>query len=366
MRLLEAILDANHRAPSADRKIELSADAFADALPLALLTCIDPRLNHRFPELLGVPEDRLIWLRTAGNIITGPLSSTTRSLALGCAIKGGKEIAIIGHTDCLVGKTSTLQLTDRLRDQGVDRTRLPENLNEFFGLFASERQNVLKAAEFVRQSPLIGANTPVHGLLLDLQTNRLEWVVNGYQRFVTSTSPAPQSAPTPSTLGLDIKIGESPVMGATVQLGRFDLGDMKFPEVQIGDASIKAESFSPKPTPKAVPVESHTAEPETPAAESPAEAEPSLSLDQLIDLARRYRVIGSDLKKYGPITGAKLLQWLAEGRIDAQTPAQFEEGHEWKPLVMLVKQALKGRRRTPPPLPQEQKIIPPWKRFGKQ
>jgi len=29
---------------------------------------------------------------------------------------------------------------------------LPENLNEFFGLFASERQNVLRAVETVRRS----------------------------------------------------------------------------------------------------------------------------------------------------------------------------------------------------------------------
>ena len=28
-----------------------------------------------------------------------------RSIALACAIKGGREIAIIGHTDCKVAQT---------------------------------------------------------------------------------------------------------------------------------------------------------------------------------------------------------------------------------------------------------------------
>ena len=41
-----------------------------------------------------------------------------RSLALACAVKGGKEIAIIGHTDCQVGKTTTMELIERLQRTG--------------------------------------------------------------------------------------------------------------------------------------------------------------------------------------------------------------------------------------------------------
>src|SRR5216117_2035391 len=142
MRLLEAILEANQRTGAGGTKAELNASQFADSLPLVALTCIDPRLNRLVPEMLGVPEEQFIWLRNAGNIITGPLSSTMRSLALACAVKGGREIAILGHTDCKVGQTSVMQLTERLRALGIDRARLPENLTEYFGVFGSERQNV--------------------------------------------------------------------------------------------------------------------------------------------------------------------------------------------------------------------------------
>src|SRR6478736_2811124 len=133
MRLFEAILEANHRA----------------------IAGVDPRLNALFPNVLGVRGDQFIWLRNAGNIITGPTSSTMRSLALACAVKGGKEIAIIGHTDCQVGKTTTMQLLQKLEAAGVKRHLLPENLNDFFGMFSSDRQNVMKACAFARQSPLI-------------------------------------------------------------------------------------------------------------------------------------------------------------------------------------------------------------------
>src|SRR6266566_6970741 len=181
MRLFEAIVEANHRAVAVGAKATLSLAEFADALPVVALTCIDPRLNRLIPEMLGVPEEHFIWLRNAGNIITGPLSSTMRSLTLACAIKGGKEIALIGHSDCQVGKATMLKVTDAFRALGVDRAKLPENLNEYFGLFASERQNVIRGAELVRQSPIIGSNVPVHGLVMDIQTGRLEWLVNGYQ-----------------------------------------------------------------------------------------------------------------------------------------------------------------------------------------
>src|SRR6266571_5993426 len=181
MRLLEAIVEANHRAVAAGAKATLNLAEFADALPVVALTCIDPRLNRLIPEMLGVPEEQFIWLRNAGNIITGPLSSTMRSLTLACAVKDGKEIVLIGHSDCQVGKTTMLKVTDAFRALGVDRSKLPENLNEYFGLFASERQNVIRGAELVRQSPLIGSKVPVHGLVMDIQTGRLEWLVNGYQ-----------------------------------------------------------------------------------------------------------------------------------------------------------------------------------------
>src|SRR5258708_18926153 len=86
-----------------------------------------------------------------------------------------------------------MKLTDAFRALGIDRTALPENLTEFFGLFASERQNVIKAVDFVRRSPLVGSKVPVHGLLVDINTGKLEWIVNGYQTLETTASPPMQT-----------------------------------------------------------------------------------------------------------------------------------------------------------------------------
>ena len=183
MRLFEAIIDANHRAIAGDATAGVRVNDFASELPVIALTCVDPRLNALFPNVLGLPGEQFIWLRNAGNIITGPLSSTMRSIALACAVKGGQARARRGHTDCQVGKTTTMQLLQTFEAMGVNRHLLPENLNEFFGMFGSFRQNVIKSCTIARLSPLIGPKVPVHGLLVDTESGKLEWLVNGYENF---------------------------------------------------------------------------------------------------------------------------------------------------------------------------------------
>jgi len=232
MRLFEAIIDANHRAIAGDQNASLHPDDFASELPVVALTCIDPRLNRLIPGVLGVTEEQFISLRNAGNIITGPFSSTMRSLALACAVKGGKEIAVIGHTDCQVCKTTTMQLLERLKAIGVERRVLPENINEFFGMFASERQNVIKACDIVRHSPLIGPKIPVHGLLVDIQTGNLEWLVNGYQSLDVTASKWNEL----------VKSAEHTV-DSLKSMTDFNIGEMKFPETKIGETVTKAEDW---------------------------------------------------------------------------------------------------------------------------
>ncbi|MEY2427177.1 MAG: carbonic anhydrase [Verrucomicrobiota bacterium] len=189
MRLFEAIIDANHRALAGGKKAGLHPGEFADELPVAALTCIDPRLNSLLPQVLGLPSEKFVWLRNAGNVVGGPSCSTIRSFSMACAINGCKEIAIIGHTDCLAGRTPTMQLIGRLKALGIRRNVLPESIVEFSKTFGNERQNVIKGAERVRQSPLISSKIPIHGLLVDTATGKVEWLVNGYQSL------APQERP---------------------------------------------------------------------------------------------------------------------------------------------------------------------------
>jgi carbonic anhydrase len=248
MRLFEAILEANHRAVAGDRSAGLHIADYATELPLVALTCIDPRLNRFFPGVLGLSDEQFIWLRNAGNIITDPDGTTMRSLALACAVKGGREIAIIGHTDCRVRHTSISQLIDLFKAQGIPRTQLPENLAEYFGVFASEHQNVLRAVEMVRQSPLIGPAIPVQGLLVSTDTGKVDWIVNGYEALARPTVKVPAALQMPSIGALSSELGAKASAG---------LDALKNSETKIGDAATRVSQWAIKNTP-------------TPAAPAPA------------------------------------------------------------------------------------------------
>jgi carbonic anhydrase len=274
MRLFDAIVSANHRALKGDKSAGFHLGDYDGELPVVALTCVDPRLNRLFPGVMGLPAESFIWLRNAGNIITGPLSSTMRSLALACAVKGGREIAIIGHTDCQVSRTSLAELTQRFKDLGIDRNQLPLNLTEYFGVFADERQNVMQAVDFVRHSPLIGPRMPVHGLMVDIATGDLEWVVNGYEALEQAQPPPP---------GMQMpEIGG--VIGSLADRIGAELGDIKFPDAKIGEAATEAKQWlsqlkvapaaAPAPTPSPPPV------PAAPAVSRPIPVPPPIPRNQ--------------------------------------------------------------------------------------
>src|SRR5262249_22741791 len=100
---------------------------------------------------------------------------------------------------------------------------------------SSERQNIVKSCDIVRHSPLIGPRIPVHGLLLNIESGELDWVVNGYQILDTMAhrlnEPIGQAGSPPDLMK---------------SLSPFHLGEMKFPESKIGELASKAEDWLSK------------------------------------------------------------------------------------------------------------------------
>jgi hypothetical protein len=48
-----------------------------------------------------------------------------------------------------------------------------------------------------------------------------------------------------------------------------------------------------------------------------------------------YKIIGADLKEYGPVSAEQLRQWIAEGRVNGQTKVQAADATEWKTMADL-------------------------------
>jgi hypothetical protein len=69
--------------------------------------------------------------------------------------------------------------------------------------------------------------------------------------------------------------------------------------------------------------------------------------------AAMYKIIGADLKEYGPVSADQLRQWLNEGRVNGQTKIQAADTTEWKTLAEMPEFALllpKTQAPLPPPV----------------
>lgn len=64
-----------------------------------------------------------------------------------------------------------------------------------------------------------------------------------------------------------------------------------------------------------------------------------------------YKILGTDLKEYGPASMDQVIQWINEGRADAQTRVLAEGSAEWKPLSALPEFAAAMAAKAPAPVP---------------
>jgi hypothetical protein len=70
-----------------------------------------------------------------------------------------------------------------------------------------------------------------------------------------------------------------------------------------------------------------------------------------------YKIIGADGKEYGPVTTEQLQQWIADGRVNAQTRVQVAGGAGWQTaadfpeLGFASAAGASGPGSAPPPLP---------------
>jgi TM2 domain-containing membrane protein YozV len=63
-----------------------------------------------------------------------------------------------------------------------------------------------------------------------------------------------------------------------------------------------------------------------------------------------YKIIGTDGQQYGPITAEQLRRWIAERRVNAQTPVQPEGAQEWRGLATLPEFAADLLQPVAPPI----------------
>jgi carbonic anhydrase len=186
--VIDEILEHNERFV---QQTTLPIIGHAPARHLAVITCMDCRLVQMFEAALGLERGDVLELRTAGATIPENQrahadNDLIRSLAGGIYLLGVREVAVIGHTQCGLAHVDAGALTASMQALGVDPQQLiaQEGLGDINGLlrwvgaFNDVHINVKQVVQAIRLSPYL-PNIPVSGLVIDINSGKLEMVDKG-------------------------------------------------------------------------------------------------------------------------------------------------------------------------------------------
>ncbi len=161
------------RTIAASRKTAVHHDpslANKPAPKLALLTCMDPRLNQLL-EWLDIKAADADVIRNVGTAAT---AGVVRSLMFSIYVLGVPEIMLIGHTCCGIEMFSEEEFENHLRKQSGVWVVAPDKVYFYSDVNRATQRQVLK----LRSHPWIPSKVDIRGFVFDLATGKLREVTS--------------------------------------------------------------------------------------------------------------------------------------------------------------------------------------------
>ncbi|HZG61732.1 MAG TPA: carbonic anhydrase [Anoxybacillus sp.] len=187
MNLLTKILEYNKKFVENKEYEKYQTTKYPDKR-LVILTCMDTRLVELLPQAMNVKNGDVKIVKTAGAILAHPFGSIMRSLLVAVYELKADEICVIGHYDCGMGAIKADAIMEKMVERGIPKQRLEMlkysgiDLENWLKGFESVEESVKHSVNMLKNHPLLPANIPVHGLIIDPHTGKLDLVVNGYEQ----------------------------------------------------------------------------------------------------------------------------------------------------------------------------------------
>lgn len=165
----------------------------SDGVPsrkLAIVTCMDARLIELLQKAINLKNGDAKMIKTAGAQINNPYGSIMRSLLVAVYALKAEEILVIGHRNCGMNAMDPTKVIDSMLDRGIQQETLDTlehhglDLQDWLKGFTDLDEEVQRSVDVVRSHPLIAKTIPVHGLIVDPTTGKLDVVTNGYELTV--------------------------------------------------------------------------------------------------------------------------------------------------------------------------------------
>jgi carbonic anhydrase len=140
----------------------MAARVIEPVMKLAVLTCMDARVD--VSALLGLRPGDAHVIRNAGGRVT---VDALNSLAISQAILGTREVMVLHHTECALGRFNQSELAERIT--AATGHRFAEEL----GCFADPIEAVHEDVDRLRTSGSLVHHDKIRGYMYDLAANTL-------------------------------------------------------------------------------------------------------------------------------------------------------------------------------------------------
>ncbi|MCJ7840813.1 carbonic anhydrase [Lederbergia sp. NSJ-179] len=186
MTLLSEILEYNQYFTEEKLYEDFSTSKFPDK-KMVILTCMDTRLIELLHKAMNIKNGDAKVVKNAGAILTHPFGSIMRSLLIAVYELKADEVCVIGHHDCGMSALDSRQMISDMKERGIPQETLDIvtnsgiDLNKWLEGFDSVEESVAHSVNMIRNHPLLVKDVPVHGLVIDPETGKLDLVVDGYK-----------------------------------------------------------------------------------------------------------------------------------------------------------------------------------------
>ena len=186
MKILDEVLAYNEQFVK-NKKYEEFATSKLPNKRMVILTCMDTRLLELLPHALNVKNGDVKMIKNAGAVLKHPFGSVMRSILVAVYQLQADEVLVIGHHDCGMGGLKADDMISNMKKRGVTQKTL--DTLEYSGIdvqkwlkgFSKVEESVAHSVDVIKNHPLLPENTPVHGLVIDPETGKLDIVINGYE-----------------------------------------------------------------------------------------------------------------------------------------------------------------------------------------
>jgi carbonic anhydrase len=185
MTLLSEILDYNQQFVQNEEYKKYETTKFPKKR-MVVLTCMDTRLLELLPKSMNLSNGDVKTVKNAGALVSHPFGSVMRSILIAVYELQAEEVFVIGHHDCGMSALKSDRMVESMKERGISEETLETlsysgiDFEKWLHGFDNVFDSVKHSVNIIRNHPLMPEGVPVHGLVIDPTTGKLDLVVDGY------------------------------------------------------------------------------------------------------------------------------------------------------------------------------------------